>query len=116
MLSAIKIMCLILGILFLTIGIFGKFLSGDIIGLLLISTAIVIDRNARSHPSAAKSIANIFIVILGLFVFGVFQFVGALPNIDTTGATPPGATRMGLVVAGGVIVGGLLLLNCPKKL
>jgi hypothetical protein len=115
MLSATKILLIILGLLFLFVGVLGHFLSGYIIGLGLIGVAVIIDRNSKTHPSAAKSMASVFVVLLGLFLFGVIQFIATLPNIDTTGTAPAGATAIGVAVAAIVIVGGLLLINRPKK-
>ena len=115
MLSAFKILFLILGVIFLAVGIFGRFLSADIIGLLLIVVAFIIDSNAKTHPGTAKSVASLFVVLLGFFLFAVTQFLGALPNLDTTGETPTSATAIGVTIAAIVIVGGLFFINRRKN-
>lgn len=115
MLSTVKIIAVVLGVVFLSFGIFFKFLSADIIGLLLISTAILIDRNSNSHMTAANAAANLFVIFLGGLIFVIFNFIGALPNLDTTGATDPGMTATGLIIAGLIIVAGLFLVNRPKR-
>ena len=106
---------LVIGIIFIAIGIFGKFLSSDIIGMLLIAGAVVIDRNQKTHPTTAKSIASIGVILLGLFLFWIIQALATLPYIDTTGTTPPSARIVGIAIGAVTIVAGLFLINRPKN-
>jgi hypothetical protein len=120
MLSALKVLLLIIAIPALPLG----FVVGVpflIIGLTGLFGAVAIDRyQARERDggvsgSSLNTLWNLVVIVFGIGLFFAISSAGSLGNIDTTGKASSGTTTGALIASVVVIIGGLIIVNRNKK-
>jgi len=116
MLSALKILLLIIGIPTLPLG----FVIGVpflVISLPSLFGAIAIDRYQAKlkaggvQTASSNALWSFAVIILGVGVYFGIMSVGSLGNIDTTGQASSGTKVGALVFCALVVVGGLVFVN-----